>query len=253
MKRRVSPLLLLLFLGMLVTYIRDKGEVPQDVDPAPTRDDCGLAGCAGVPAGELPQAVLSEAEACQDVGYLCAELEQMPSFRILRWPTNTDRIRVRIPLPANEEDPNVARELQGAAARGVMRWSGSPFTIVTDTRRRSQEPADIMVQWVGSLGGNQLGVTRREWKSNGGRTTLSVSQFALVTRSPRNGERRLDPNQVFLTAAHEMGHALGLPHSDESRDVMFPTNTARALTNRDHRTMAALYATPNGAEIRRDR
>ena len=82
---------------------------------------------------------------------------------------------------------------------------------------------------------------------------MRVFQLALATRSPRDRSHKLDPNQVFLTAAHEMGHALGLPHSNEARDVMFPTNTSRALTNRDYRTVTALYATPNGAEIRRNR
>ncbi len=56
---------------------------------------------------------------------------------------------------------------------------------------------------------------------------------------------------MLLTAAHEMGHALGLPHSDSDRDVMYPTNTARNLTTRDFRTMEALYRLPNGAKIRR--
>jgi len=41
-----------------------------------------------------------------------------------------------------------------------------------------------------------------------------------------------------------------LPHSDSERDVMFPTNTAHSLSNRDFRTLDALYRLPNGAEIK---
>ncbi len=46
-----------------------------------------------------------------------------------------------------------------------------------------------------------------------------------------------------------MGHALGLPHSDESGDVMYPTNTANTLSARDYRAMQVLYRLPNGVGI----
>ena len=71
-------------------------------------------------------------------------------------------------------------------------------------------------------------------------------------RSPGNPNFQLAPQQVLLTAAHEMGHALGLPHSDSGRDVMYPTNTARSLSTRDFRTVNALYRLPNGAEIAKE-
>ena len=107
--------------------------------------------------------------------------------------------------------------------------------------------------WASRLSGSQLGVTRTQWRVQSGEISISVLQLALATRSPFSIERPLDPQQVRLTAAHELGHALGLPHSDSPRDVMYPTNTARALTNRDYRTLEALYAAPNGAEVRRER
>ena len=70
--------------------------------------------------------------------------------------------------------------------------------------------------------------------------------------SPARRKLELAPEQVLLTAAHEMGHALGLPHSDSERDVMYPTNTARNLSNRDFRTVDALYRLPNGAKIEKN-
>jgi predicted Zn-dependent protease len=67
-------------------------------------------------------------------------------------------------------------------------------------------------------------------------------------RSPGNANFELAPQQVMLTAAHEMGHPLGLPHSDSEGDVMYQTNTARNLSTRDFGTVDALYRLPNGAE-----
>jgi predicted Zn-dependent protease len=253
MRNKWSPLLLLLMVGLFMTVLRNR--TPPTIAPPEFDEayDCSLTDCGSLTSATgTDHLVLQEAEACENVGYLCSGLEEQPSFRVLRWSNDTQRIRIRIPLPPNENSPTTARALQGAAVRGVMSWNEKPFVIVTDTRRRTQEPADIVLQWSSTLGGNKLGVTRVQPTRVGGEWTLSVLQLALATRSPRDWQIELDPKQVMLTAAHEMGHALGLPHSDESRDVMFPTNSARALTNRDYRTLVALYATPNGAEIRGD-
>ena len=52
---------------------------------------------------------------------------------------------------------------------------------------------------------------------------------------------------------HEMGHALGLLHSDSEDDVMFPQlrpgATQVRVSGRDLRTVDALYALPNGATV----
>lgn len=251
MRNKVTSVLLLVFFGLAFVVIKDRTGERSAPDQNYQDRGCATVDCGelqGMPAGRV---VLSQAEACGDVGYLCADLEERQSLQILRLPSNTQRITVRIPLPPGE-DPTAARALQSAAWRGIMKWDGKPFRIVTDTRPRSEEPADIVIRWSRSLGGNQLGVTSRVEHREGSRAWMSVSGLALATHSPRNFEQELSADQVMLTAAHEMGHALGLPHSDDSKDVMFPTNTARALTNRDYRTLVALYDTPNGAEIRRD-
>jgi predicted Zn-dependent protease len=96
------------------------------------------------------------------------------------------------------------------------------------------------------LGGTQIGVARTKWSSASG---LEVVSIELTTRSPFDRNRLIDPRQIRLTAAHEMGHALGLPHSDAPRDVMYPTNTATSLSAQDYRTMESLYRMPDGTEI----
>ena len=76
---------------------------------------------------------------------------------------------------------------------------------------------------------------------------LTVLDFVLATHTP--GGAPLDPLRLRLTAAHEMGHVLGLPHSPDAADVMHTFNTATRLTFRDFRTVEVLYGLPAGALV----
>jgi hypothetical protein len=210
------------------------------VDP-----DAGAAAqsAAQAAAGAARGPELAAAETCRNVGYLCAELERADRISLRRWRNFTGPLVVHVPRPDFEE-PARALELQQAASLGVRAWTRQPFEIVTDLR--GDRNAHFSIQWVRSLTGSQIGIARTRWSSLSG---LSVASIELVTRSPFDPARVVDARQVQLTAAHEMGHALGLPHSASPRDVMYPTNTATSLSAQDYRTMESLYALPDGAAI----
>lgn len=195
-----------------------------------------------------PDLVLDAAEVCFDVGYLCAEVEQSGSLRIFRWPEETRSINVWVPLPEGIP-PAVARDLQRAAASGVQVWHQHPFPLTVSTRSVAQDP-DITVGWSRSLGENRLGRAEMRWSREGEEVTVEITSMQLATHHPQSLAMEVSPEQLRLVAAHEMGHALGLPHSDSPRDVMFPQNTAWRMTQRDFRTMEAVYRIPNGALIR---
>lgn len=204
------------------------------------------AGPDDAPGPEHAAAVappLVAAEACGNVGYLCAELVGSHSIRLRRWKDFSGTLVVHVPRP-EFESPEDGIALQQAAAVGLRAWNRQPFEIFTDTGGDRQ--AHFAVRWVRSLGGNQIGMARTEWS---GATGLRVVSLELVTRNPYEPGTLMDPGQIRLTAAHEMGHALGLPHSNAPRDVMYPTNTATSLSAQDYRTMESLYGLPDGTEI----
>ena len=201
------------------------------------------AAAASATGGSAPR--LSAAEACLNVGYLCADLARSSNVRLRRWNDFSGTIVVHVPRPTFES-PSDAIALQQAASLGLRAWNGQPFEILTDTR--GDREAHFAVRWTQSLGGNQIGVARTQWSPATGLRVLSIE---LTTRNPYQPGSLIDPRQVRLTAAHEMGHALGLQHSDNERDVMYPTNTATSLSAQDYRTMESLYRLPDGTEIAR--
>ena len=252
-----SLLFLVIVAGLLLTWLQNRAPVSaanstasalRQLKPCPEvmLETCGEGTTVRNAVDEL---VLSSASVCVDVGYLCAQLEKSGSQLILRWPEDTARLRIRVPLPSGM-GPARARDLQSAAVRGIQYWQRRPFELVIDTHPTSSATADIEISWGGDLSGSQLGLTRVRWVLEKGEPSFEVLGLTLAVRSPIGRRYDLTPEQVLLTAAHEMGHALGLPHSDSERDVMFPTNTAHSLSNRDFRTLDALYRLPNGAEIK---
>jgi predicted Zn-dependent protease len=187
--------------------------------------------------------MLEQRTACRDVGYLCAELASLDRVRLRRWKDFSGTVVVYVPRPDFESSGDAAR-LQEAAARGLRAWNGQPFQILTDLRG-DRNPM-FAVRWSRTLSGNQIGVARTQWSPQ---TGLRVVAIELSTRNPYDPNRLNDARQVQLTAAHEMGHALGVPHSGSERDVMYPSNTATSLSAQDYRSMEALYDFEDGTEI----
>ena len=248
----MSLLLLAIVAGFFITQMKDRRRTsatsgmdpsspPGESCPDAMREICG--GSERLQVAVQP-VVLSSASACVDVGYLCAALETADSLQLWRWPESTRRLRVRVPLPSGLA-PARARELQSAVVRGIQYWQRRPFELDIDTHPTPSGEVDIEISWGEGLSGAQIGLTRIRSSLD----QFEVLGITLATLSPNSRYART-PEGVLLTAAHEMGHALGVPHSDSDRDVMYPTNTARSLTTRDFRTVEALYRLPNGVKIR---
>jgi hypothetical protein len=157
---------------------------------------------------------------------------------IRRWPGATSGpLRVAI-IPGGVD--GYAPEMADFARAAFQTWAGLglgfQFTEIDDTTT-----ADIVVRWIDRLDQGRTGQTDLSWSSDG---AVHAARVLLAVHNPDGSP--LPAGALRTVALHEVGHALGLPHSGEPGDVMFPSSRATTPSDRDRQTLELLYLLPIG-------
>ena len=101
---------------------------------------------------------------------------------------------------------------------------------------------EVTVKWRIQFEIERTGQTDVTWDENG---HIQSAVITLATFDPKG--RPMEPDDIRVVAMHEVGHLLGLDHSKDSTDIMYPTAKVRDLSDRDARTVLLLYQLTPGS------
>lgn len=171
--------------------------------------------------------------------YLNEMLAESSDSILRRW-DNRHSSPVRVWLaPTNAA--NFRPAFYDAVRRAFGQWASAGIPVRFDLTADSTN-AEVVFRWRIQFEIERTGQTDVTWDENG---HIRSAVITLATFDPKG--RPIEEDDVRVVALHEIGHLIGLDHSNDSTDLMFPTARVRDLSMRDMRTALFLYELTPGS------
>jgi hypothetical protein len=165
---------------------------------------------------------------------------ESPSGGVLpRWRTGEDGSArtVTIHFEAPDDPVRFGTGYRWAVNQALSQWTSIPGVSLRFREAAGRGTAQVIVKWVTQMSTEHSGLTAWETDQNG----WIASAVVTLTLLRRDGQQ-VDRSLARRIALHEVGHLIGLGHSEDAGDMMFPTSEQTHLSPRDRSTARLLYA-----------
>ncbi|HKW39704.1 MAG TPA: matrixin family metalloprotease [Gemmatimonadales bacterium] len=212
---------------------------PAPMTPAPPAPTGPQSPPATAAAGPSYIVMLARSEirrrirASASLTYMNEILAASPDSGLHRWDGRvTTPVRVSL---VGSQVANFQPAFLDAVRNALERWrdAGVPVRWNLDA---DSSMAEVRFHWRVQFEGQRSGQTDLQWDRD---DHITQGDVTLATFDLKG--QPLDADGVRVMALHEIGHLLGLDHSPDPGDIMYPNPQVRDLSARDVATVLLLY------------